>query len=1236
MSLDLSTQSSLLTSLSASLTSYLGNTQNSSALFNTQVSLIDGLNKTLEKNITKINDLNQSLQGMKSQLEKIESINYNDSSKLDSAVKETFKAAEKEKITAASVTQTLDKGAETLNTTEQEMQQSVKKAQENQKTLKSTSTTASDTKSSARQIDKATENTKRVSVIMKENCNTLKDMVKELKSKASELLDGLTGFLPPPWGTAVSVTVSVLANLFQFGWRFISTSVSVYVSLLKTVYTMPFMIADSFIETGNALRTEIIERIGNTIESFKESFDMESYVGRGLYNLKSLATDSLLTLQDNTERLTRIFGFENVDGLLNTAIENVKSIGNFSEFVGKSMTSNLDSVDYITSTQRLLGIGAEDLTYYALESFTNLKGINEVLEENITAIKTASSKHNVEFKFVSNAFHRLRKDIVQFGHLSAMELAEVSSQIVKMKLSADDLVGIFGKISSFESAVDMSVQLQQAFGATIDAYDLLTADDPIQMIKMLREGMLNSGKQFKTLNRHEKSLLKSITGLSDSVLQTTFSYKGLSMTQEEIQEEMEKTDPTEVMIQSLKGMTSAIRSIVKIMNFQNPFEALWSGLMEAAAYNKEMTGGAINISEAYEKLELVMKSLPAATIDRVTMPLVIILGRFSDLIQNGTIQRIFTGGVRAVAEFFNDVFATATDNTLDDLLLDFTRTLDLLRRTGHERLQNISQAQGDNLVKMFKSFSTDNEEMKKILEKRGLLDEEGNIKQGITLESVRNVLISTINLGNDSLKAAIQSSFEESVKLSLQTIDDQLKNMRGVSENIQNEILGSRGVNRIIDKAFENISEVIGESEDVISQFAKLGRNIAGSLVKGFLVTSTIFLNLLNNKTDDAYEIYKKHVDRDLELPEGQTKQNFFLSLLGFKDGELDSLTDGILEESNKLGDKASDKLIPALEMVYNQIAGMYRFLYDGITSLLYSVMRAAAAADDNVETVLKAVGLGNAIKKGALADVFGSLSSNSVSNIKQGQIDSALEVLSDSEFFKNYGDNLVQQQQISLANYHRQQVAQGDTFLGRATGNLDLLFLKQLVYIKNNSQKIKEIFELNVNKDSPNVVEKRIENLNNVVTITKAIINELKNPELETQKIDDLMAKVIGNTPFGSLKEVEGSLLAILKSDINAVKSTNDIIKLHDNDEVEVIASKQGGLIRKVYQQLSDQYKLKVMQLKEIKNRKKAIEREEVYYDDNESVVLDLLGNINNYIDITSNSKNVSIKQKSIRFVES
>lgn len=1225
----LSAQLDLANSLALSISAYSEQLVTSTGHFNTQHDAIKSLNKSLEKTISGIQDINNSLEGVSEKLSKAEKIKYTPSSGLTEKIKDQFRQMIKSELGLENMSASFKSADKDLKSTEKSLSSTKKQEDKIKKASEDSNRSNVTAQKANKSLLQAAKDTCLGATKIKEFASSLKDYYEEMKSKTKSLFSSVASKATSIPGVGMIFKGAFMIGKFVIGiasiaWNVFTTSMTVFLNLTKTVMTLPFTIANSVIAVGNDLRTKVIEGIGNQVEAFKDENDLSSYVGQKLSNLGELSKDALLALQDNKSRLSKIFGMNNPEQILAQAKEQLMSLGPYTEVLGGTIANSIENVLFLTETQKAMGIGASEMKYYALEAFSGIRGIIDVMSENMSAIKRVSDKENQNFKILSKTFHSLRTNIVQFGHLSANELAEVSSEIYRMKLSAEDVTAIFGKISSFEDAANMSAQLFQAFGMTIDAFDMVSADDPVEIIKQLREGMLTTGKSFGTLNRHEKSLLKQLTGLSDHVLQTTFSYEGLTKIEEEFQKTAEKFDPVEAMTDSMRSMSSAIKSIIKIMNFSNPFEALWDGLMEAASRNSEMADTAMKLSEAYETLERTMLHLDDATIGAITKPLSILLKRFQDIITDGTLTELFGKGVEAAGNFFADTYAEITDTVVDNQVLDFEymlKNLSKVQTFESQKLYHKYEAQfKGSLEALYKSAP---EQMKGILERKGLLDKSGKLKTDMSVDAMRDALMFALMSNNKSFAKQAEIVIGDNLNLGQFKEDARglVKSIDKSKKKLAEKVFGSTGINRIYERLFEGVSELVEEGMPLFKGIFYLGQSIMGGLVKGFVIGTTALLNIVNGKVDAAHKLLGEHI-------EGLKGKNIFVEWLGFKDGELESMSDNLAQEANKIGSKGSDKLLPVFKIIKDEIFGMGKVIFDILSSLISKIV-VGIYDDPNTS---------KATKVGLDAMFGGTIAAHQVKSYFEGQgeditkmdpelLSKAVGTLQGRTYFNKSGLS-----DPYLAAIRKKEASAGVTDWRQQMKASHASYVAYMQYLFSNKKEFYTLLTTQFEGEDAKAFNKRKTSNKAMLDETVTLLKQLEAIDIKSNNKD---YKDISKNIYRNAQSLMGFSMRTVLNNLSKGKkfAANDIIKLHDNDEVEVVASKQGGLLRKAYFEISQEYKKKVEEIKVLKNKSSVLGREDIDYEEEETLVLDLLGRINNYIEAVSQRKPAKVVQNNVRF---
>jgi hypothetical protein len=115
----------------------------------------------------------------------------------------------------------------------------------------------------------------------------------------------------------------------------------------------------------------------------------------------------------------------------------------------------------------------------------------------------------------------------------------------------------------------------------------------------------------------------------------------------------------------------------------------------------------------------------------------------------------------------------------------------------------------------------------------------------------------------------------------------------------------------------------------------------------------------------------------------------------------------------------------------------------------------------------------------------------------------------------------------------------------------------------------------------------------------------------------------------FASLEEQLNEALN-QKQKVSKTTSNDLFLKLHDNDEIEIIASKQGGLLKSLFINIKESYQRAISNAKVALNTNK----EKIYFneEDEDQVILDFVDKVNIYIDKVS-SRKIKVNHNSLSF---
>jgi len=499
--------------------------------------------------------------------------------------------------------------------------------------------------------------------------DNIDNAINKTKKWASEQKDILMAL------TALNAALSVGTKLFK-GFTFVLNKVISTASVfIKSMTTMPIIIGNMAGKLGNTVRTEITEVLGNATEGLKEFFDTASNGGGAVLNLGRIATSSLGSFQSVNSELTKLFGYgaSGASNMIQQLGQGINSMGVFAELFAESTTQSTQSIIYFQKMTKGLGMSAEDTKYITLEAAKNGEHYFDTMLRVKNAADDASKKFGINRKRLSMGFFDLRKDIVNFGHLSEPALMAVVGKASQLGVSMESLKGVFSKFDTFESAASSAAQLQQAFGMNVDALKLIKAEDPTEIVEMFRQSMLMTGRSFDDLNRHEKSLMASHTGMSAETLKSVMNYRTLGKSFEEIKKIMNDQKPEERHIKAMKDMNSSVTEVKKTIEGKGFFENFADGVKTTIMYNSKLGKSYRNVSKRMEQfyeeglsLNKAQKKMLNQALSPLTNIVDSIIGKNGPF-SKGTFTKFKNQALKQLSEFTKDVFGDSKGRGKKDI-----------------------------------------------------------------------------------------------------------------------------------------------------------------------------------------------------------------------------------------------------------------------------------------------------------------------------------------------------------------------------------------------------------------------------------------------------------------------------------------------------------------------------------------------------------------------------------------
>ena len=707
------------------------------------------------------------------------------------------------------------------------------------------------------------------------------EATEDFKNEMEALSDSITSLTGGIAGKVTSV-LKAGAGIFKIVVSGASTVISSAAKFIKFSLTLPFTVAKAASAIGNKLREDTVQVIQQASEDLKEKFDMHSTIGEGIMSLTNRGKGMLLAFQSPSSKLVKLFGL-GASGIANMIKEfgqHLESMGHFSEMFGRSFKGNQKRLEDFLVLVKGLGLSSEDLAYLALDAGTNLKHINVRLSEMNVTIKTVSDAFGVDRKRLSKNFMILRKDITQFGHLSDEEIAKTTARLTQMKVKLEDAAAIFKKFSTFEDAANSVAILSQTFGMNLDAFDMIQAQNPEEIINMFRNSMLETGRSFQDLNRFEKDLMAQHTGMSAESLAAMMNYRDLGLTHEEAIRKMESEKPHAKQMKALKSLNSAIKEIQKVMSFTSPFEAFADGLAANSTLSGDLKNAMISLSKGYEGIFEFARKMRPDTWEGIARPIRIIIDIMKDIFNSKAFRNGLVTAIETVALFVSNMFGVSN---ADRITSEIQRSVSLATKKGGaldpklnpKFAESFTQAitrVDPKLLAPFKSYVDLGgiEDIKSPKEASALLDKLKQAAKDKGLTKEYRTLMNQINRRLQGIKYTDSGTGEQ--KAIVKTFHEELGT---------------------------NMLEAVKLNSENTSKLVDLSRNVMGAVIEGASVAFIAGLRLINDGIDKV----KPALDK-----KGK-KQNMIESFLKFKPGEFRKIgtligneLDRFLENSEAIG----------------------------------------------------------------------------------------------------------------------------------------------------------------------------------------------------------------------------------------------------------------------------------------------------------------------------------------------
>lgn len=871
---ELRTQADLLTQITASLQKNNELYNQIEEKLNTQTQIINNINTCLSKTLENSKDINKELEKTNKVLTDISKfkLDFVSSNVLNSLKTDIDKVSKSTETNTIKIGKLLDTSS---GLSEKFASRQSKISQMSADILKQQKDNAAEAARSARDAAKSASDKVK-------NTNKFLDCLKGFGSgvlKFTKISLKLTAFLFKGLANVLSVMKNVLGS-----------ALSVLTNMLKAVVSLPFAIANLGAAVGNTLRTEFVEGLGQAFEDLKEKFDMSGYIGENIIAMKNMAEKSSLEFYKPNSELVKFFGYgtEGLKRYLTNYGEMVDQLGYFGEVFAGEISKGEKLNLFYTKIRSAAGYSAEDMKYLAMDAYSKVASLGDTMKNAYNASVKIADQFNIDRKRQSKNFMVLRKDVVQFGHISNIELNKTAAVMTRMGLEMKEAAAVFNKFSTFEDASNAAAILGQTFGMNLNAMDMIKAEKPEEIFMMFRNAMLDTGKTFDELSRYEKSIMVQQTGMSAESLKAMMNYSAAGLTFEESRKRMEEASPEKRQQKALENLQTSIKEIRKVMTSNSFFSAFTEGLMTRLSYHSETRDTVMALSKGYEGLYEYAANLDPDTITKLIRPIRYVIDTMRAIFESDA----FKTGVKYLLEGFGNLLNSAFDLSPPEIVAKSVK--DKLGKQNIIKIkigENLSEKAGQNLVKKIRDLeneAVDRKILKGVLEpdqtKQSYKDyQEAAQRRGITLETYLSTLLST--LGKDSQEA-------------MQKIQQELS-----EKDVK--------INDTTQQVKDAASKTIDLNADNVSVLSGLTGKIVKALIIGVMTGTTALLKTANSQLDK------------MNLPEGERPSLLGL-LTGIKQEEANQLIDGLTTAISDTFSKAG-KLGGIGMMITGQMMSLFK-----------------------------------------------------------------------------------------------------------------------------------------------------------------------------------------------------------------------------------------------------------------------------------------------------------------------
>lgn len=409
-----------------------------------------------------------------------------------------------------------------------------------------------------------------------------------------------------------------------------------FLSVGASIIAIPFKIFTGLVDMAakaEAGSTELAQAIENVRKSFGNLRENSS---RAVLE----TTKSMKGAQQSGLSTYRVF--ESIADKMNFIREVAEGMGaTFDNLTGDFKTSG-DAIIYF---QKALGLSTESMHGLGVLAMSTGQHLADIQLDIAKQSLGLGEAFGISQKVIARDMGKAITNVKHFGSLTVKEIGTAVTYSRKLGIELEKITGILDAFDTFEGAAENAAKLGQSFGVTIDAMDMLQAQSPAEQIEMLRKQFAAAGVDASKMDRAQRALLVSSTGLDDATVKQAFSLKNAGVSLDDVKRKSDSSAKKQMtQTEALGKLADSIERVVRQMQSQmgSYLDQFLHGFMRGIQSSKEFVAIIRNIKLGLQQVFLVGVQAGRKFVEAFK-PLKDILGGLAEFFRPEKFKNLFQG-----------------------------------------------------------------------------------------------------------------------------------------------------------------------------------------------------------------------------------------------------------------------------------------------------------------------------------------------------------------------------------------------------------------------------------------------------------------------------------------------------------------------------------------------------------------------------------------------------------------